>query len=389
MFRHRFILAQIKPYLNSSEAIVITGMRRTGKTTLLTHLFDLIESDNKLYLDLENPLNRKYFEEKNYDRIRKTLSGLGIDFTKKSFLFLDEIQTLKNLPSIVKYLIDHYGVKFFLTGSASFYLKNLFTESLSGRKYIFELYPLTFGEFLMFKDSPLKIPQNAQDITRSLFESISELYDEYLQFGGFPGVVLKTTFDEKKKMLEEIFTSFYQLEVTQLGDFKKNEVIRDLMLLLMQRIGSRLDIQKISRELGIARVTLQEYLSFLEGTYFIKTIKPYSKGKDTEIRKASKVYLCDSGIAHHFARLEPGLVFENNVFQNLRIKGEINYYQRKSGVEVDFIWNKKIGYEVKIKPDYGDLLKLNKIAKEIGLQRYAIISREYVEMDRVLYGFQI
>ena len=389
MFKHRLILDRIKPYFNSPEAIVITGMRRTGKTTLLTHLFDLIESENKLYLDLENPLNRKYFEEKNYDRIRKTLSGLGIDFTKKSFIFLDEIQTLKNLPSIVKYFIDHYKVKFFLTGSASFYLKNLFTESLSGRKYVFELYPLTFEEFLIFNESLLKIPQNARDITPSLFESISILYDEYLRFGGFPGVVLKTTFDEKKKMLEEIFTSFYQLEITQLGDFRKNEVIRDLMLLLMQRIGSRLDIQKISRELGIARFTLQEYLSFLEGTYFIKTIKPYSRGKDTEIRKASKVYLCDSGIVNHFARLEPGLVFENNVFQNLRIKGEINYYQRKSGVEVDFILNKKFAYEVKIKPDYGDLLRLKKIAQEIGLQRYAIISKEYVEMDRILYGFQI
>ncbi|MGQ9778203.1 MAG: DUF4143 domain-containing protein [Thermodesulfobacteriota bacterium] len=183
--------------------------------------------------------------------------------------------------------------------------------------------------------------------------------------------------------------TFYQLKITQLGDFRKNEVIRDLMLLLMQRIGSKLDIQKISRELGIARVTLQQYLSFLEGTYFIKTIKPYSKGKDTEIRKASKIYLCDSGIANHYARLEPGLVFENNIFQNLRIKGEINYYQRKSGVEVDFILNKKFGYEVKIKPDYCDLQKLKKIAKEIGLQRYTIISKEYVEMDRILYGFQI
>lgn len=123
MFKRRLILDQIKPYITSPAAIVITGMRRTGKTTLLTHLFDLTESENKLYLDLENPLNRKYFEEKNYDRIRMTLSSLGIDFSRKSHIFLDEIQTLKNLPSIIKYFIDHYKVKFFLTGSASFYLK--------------------------------------------------------------------------------------------------------------------------------------------------------------------------------------------------------------------------------------------------------------------------
>lgn len=106
---------------------------------------------------------------------------------------------------------------------------------------------------MIFNDSPLRIPQNTKDITLSLFESISILYGEYLQFGGFP-VVLKTPFDEKKKML-----AFYQLEISQHSDFRKNEVIRDLMLLLMQRISSRLDIQKLSRELGIARITALHY----------------------------------------------------------------------------------------------------------------------------------
>ena len=72
-------------------------------------------------------------------------------------------------------------------------------------------------------------------------------------------MVLRSSIDEKKKGLEDIFTSFFQLEVIQLGDFRKNEVIRDLMLLLMQRLGSRLDIQKISKELGVSRPTLQDY----------------------------------------------------------------------------------------------------------------------------------
>ena len=72
-------------------------------------------------------------------------------------------------------------------------------------------------------------------------------------------MVLRSSSDEKKKGLEDIFTSFFQLEVIQLGDFRKNEVIRDLMLLLMQRLGSRLDIQKISEELGVSRPTLQDY----------------------------------------------------------------------------------------------------------------------------------
>ncbi len=117
----------------------LTGMRRTGKTTLLNHIFGSIESQNKIFLDLENPINRKYFEEENYERIKKSFEFMGIDFETRAYIFLDEIQFVKNLPSIAKYLIDHYRVKFILTGSASFYMKNLFTESLAGRKYIFEL----------------------------------------------------------------------------------------------------------------------------------------------------------------------------------------------------------------------------------------------------------
>lgn len=85
----------------------------TGKTTLLNHIFASIESQNKIFLDLENPINRKYFEEKNYERIKKSFEFMGIDFETRAYFFLDEIQFVKNLPSIAKYLIDHYRVKFF------------------------------------------------------------------------------------------------------------------------------------------------------------------------------------------------------------------------------------------------------------------------------------
>jgi len=389
MIKPRLILKKIQPYFNSPEAIIITGMRQTGKTTILNFIYEQFEERNKIFLDLENPINRKHFEENNYERIKKTFEILGIDFTKKAFIFCDEIQFVRNLPSVAKYFIDHYKVKFFLTGSASFYLKNLFTESLAGRKFIFELFPLSFSEFLLFKNVGLKIPQDVKDITQSVFESISYLYDEYILFGGFPGVVLKTSITEKKKALEEIFTSFFQLEVVQLGDFRKNEAIRDLILLLIQRIGKKLDIQKISKELKLSRSTLNGYISFLESTYFIKTIKPYSKGRNTEIRKMPKVYLCDSGLASHFAKLDTGIIFENSVFQNLRLMGEVTYYQRKSGREIDFILDKKRAYEVKLNPQESDLRKLKGIAKELNLESFTIVSKNYSELENIKYGFML
>jgi predicted AAA+ superfamily ATPase len=276
-----------------------------------------------------------------------------------------------------------------LTGSASYYLKNLFTESLAGRKAIFELFPLTFREFLIFKQSPFKIPETDAAVTKPVFASMDRLYEEYIRYGGFPEIVLKENAKEKAKTLEDVFTSFFQLEVLQLGDFRRNDVIRDLMLLLMQGTGSKLDIQRISRDLRVSRPALYDYLAFLEGTYFIKTIRPFSKGRSTEIRKMPKIYVCDTGLVNHFARLDEGHIFENSVFQNLRIKGDINYYQRKSGVEIDFILNHKDAYEVKINPSASDLRKMKELSNEIGLKSCRMVSRKFSELKSVTYGFML
>ena len=94
-----------------------------------------------------------------------------------------------------------------------------------------------------------------------------------------------------------------------LSGFRNNAVARDLMLLLTARIGSKVDIQKLSSELGVSRITVSSYLSFLEGTYFISLISPYSRGKDTEIRGAKKVYLCDSGLANVLTKTALGHIF--------------------------------------------------------------------------------
>ena len=188
--------------------------------------------------------------------------------------------------------------------------------------------------------------------------------------------------------MKSLITNF-QLEVLRLGDFKKNKIIRDLMTILMERIGSKLDIQKLSQELGVSRPTIYNYLSFLEGTYFLNLVRPFSKSKDIEIRKVPKVYLCDSGLANHFAKLNEGLLFENNIFQNLRIKGEVNYYQRKSGLEIDFILDKNQAFEVKINPRETDLKKIRKVSRELGLKEFKIISKNYSQLEDICYGFML
>ena len=101
-----------------------------------------------------------------------------------------------------------------------------------------------------------------------------------------------------------------------------------------------------------------------------------------------KVYVCDTGLANHFAKLDEGHLFENSIFQNLRIKGDLNYYQRKSGVEIDFILDKKYAYEVKINPRESDVRKLKELSMELGL-KFSMISRNYCNIEGVVYGFML
>ncbi|MCG2701323.1 ATP-binding protein [Candidatus Parcubacteria bacterium] len=385
MLIKRTLHQEITKYINSTEAIVVTGMRRVGKTTLLQMLFDELQTDNKLFLDLENPLNQKYFSVENYDAIIDSFSELGINSNKQSYIFLDEIQSLPQIPSIIKYLIDHYQIKFFLSGSASFYIKNLFSESLSGRKYIFELSPFSFEEFLLAKK--INPPVKKDVISESTHLFYTRYLNEYIRYGGFPGVVMESSFQEKIKKLEDIFSSYWSLEVERLSDFRKKDKVRDFIFLLMQRTGSRLDITKLSKELGVAKDTVNAYLSFLKDTYLISTINPFSTNRDTEIRSAKKIYFIDTGILNHFAKLSEGSIFENACFNLLSQKGSVQYYQRKNGVEIDFIFNEKTAYEIKLSAQRQYINSLVRTAKSINISDYKIISKNYFNDPKVSFAF--
>jgi uncharacterized protein len=389
MFKERELLKQIQTYFYSSEAVLITGMRRTGKTTLLENIYSKIDSKNKLLLDFENPINRKYFEDENYEKIKSSLEILGLDFESKVYLFLDEIQFLRNISSVIKYFIDTWKVKFFMTGSTNFYSRKLFDESLAGRKVIFELFPLTFREFLNFKGKKINPPSQSTAVSKPIFDMLANYYDEYYMFGGFPEVVLKKTIEEKKKCLEDIFASFFKFEIVQLSNYRKSEVIRDLMLLLMRKTGSRLDVQKISLELNISRATTYEYLAFLEGSYFVKTILPYTVQSDIEIRKSPKIYICDSGLVNHFARTTEECLFENSVFQNLRTKGKVQYYERKSGSSISFILNNETAYDVELHPRKSDLTRIQRLSADLFLKNYYVVSKNYSELESIQYSFMV
>lgn len=386
----RDIYQDILQYLGTDEAIIITGPRRVGKTTALNYFFDKIESSNKIFLDLEDPLTRSYFDKINYEEIKQPFEQKGINFNIKNYIFLDEIQFHKNLPSIMKYFHDHFNTKFFVTGSSSFYLKNLFSESMSGRKHLFEMYPLSFAEFLRFKETKYHAPNNIQKISESMYIELQPLFEEYILYGGYPKVVLAKTIEEKTANLRDIFTAYFQKEILELSDFRKDEEIRKLILLLTERVGQKLDIQKISSEMGISRVTIANFLEFLHGTYLIDLISPFGKN-GISIRKQSKVYFIDTGLLNFLGKKEIGNIFENSVYLTLKKKEDIvrkiKYYENE-GKEIDFIID-DTAYEVKSFPSAFDLSILKRRSGKLNLKLSFIVSYKYSKLPDTKYGFQI
>lgn len=390
----RSIQYQIESQLDTREIIVITGMRRVGKTTLMKMLYDKIKSKNKVFLDIDNILDQKIFEENDFNNIISNLKSFGITKSEKSYIFLDEIQSKPDIVKPIKYLYDHYDVKFILTGSSSYYLKNLFPESLAGRKIIFELFPLTFMEFLIFNEADKNFVDNFDDKEKTKnkieYERFKNLYEEYLKYGGFPQVVLAKENSQKELYLKDIFTSYFEKDVRGMADFKNIQIFRDLLILLMQRVGSKLEITKLSSELGVSRDTIYSYLSFLEGTYFISLVQPFSRNVDREISGTKKVYCCDNGFLEFFSRVSDGVKLENAVFQNLRQNGSIKYFQKRSGAEIDFIlFDKKMAFEIKKRAVLNDYNKLQKLAISLEMNEWYVISQKFSDEKGIVLAQDI
>ena len=377
MFYPRNIFSDLKEHLELKQATVLTGMRRTGKTTLVKQLMSISLIRQKIYFDLERIDNRELFSEKNYENIVLALMQRGIVFSEKVLIAIDEIQLTPNLPSVVKYLYDTYDIKFLLTGSSSYYIKNKFSESLAGRKKIFEIYPLTFNELLQFKGIEIfKLADfTEQPFIAATYEQLKNHYDEYINYGGFPEVVLTDKISDKKDLIQDILSSYINLDIASITDFKKSTDCYRLIKLLATRIGSKLDISKLSTIASLSRASIENYLELFEQSYLIRTIPVTSNNLDREIVKARKIYFLDNGIASVSAELSSGSKFENAVFNQLHPFGDISYYQLKTGNEIDFIVNKNTAFEVKEAAYDNDLRNLQNLARNLNIENCFVIGR--------------
>ncbi len=336
----RGLVEELAKYLDSKEAVVIYGARQVGKTSLLKYLIKNHIPENAFYFDLELK-DLLDLCNNGAEGVYKYLLQKGADEKKTIYLIIDEVQYLENPASFIKIMHDHYPeVKLFLSGSSTFEIRKKFRQSLAGRVVAFELYPLSFEEFLEFKGKVYKLSEsNAEIINRELII----LAEEFIKFGGYPRIVLENSEEKKKVYLSQIINTYVRKDIRDIGNIRDISSFNKLLEVLASQSGQLLNVLELSSTIGINRETVSEYLDLLEKTFIVKIVRPFHKNIRSEISKTPKVFMLDTGMMHllwlkDFPKIVFGSSFETFAFLELMKAGKkISFWRTANKQEVDFI----------------------------------------------------
>lgn len=356
----RKLLKQLDEHLLRKEISLIIGPRQAGKTTLMRFMKKRLDEQGTptLFLNLDIEADQRHFvsQEVFLQKIRLEIGD------RKGYIFIDEIQRKENAGLFLKGLQDmDLPHKFVVSGSGSLELKEKIHESLVGRKRIFELNPLSFGELADHRTQS-RYEERLSEYLRLEPEKTNLLLNEYLAFGGYPRVVLAATSAEKQMEMAEIYQSYLEKDIAYFLQLKKTESLSKLIKALAARPGGLVNISKLSSELGIAAQTVKDYLWYLEKTFIIRKATPFFGNIRKEIRKAPLCYFYDLGLRNYAAGAfgrsdtrEEGFLFQNLVFNDMKdalasTSVGIHFWRTADQAEVDFILDcgrERIPVEVK------------------------------------------
>jgi len=367
----REIFGEVAIHLESKEVTVITGSRQTGKTTLLLQLKDWLLSKNKagesqikfFNLDLINDLSGIRDQGDFIRFLRECLQT-----EKFLYIFIDEIQRLDEPGKFLKGVYDlKLPIKFIVSGSSSLEIKAKISESLTGRKRIFYLWPFSFAEYMACHE-PSLLKLLAENGVSSLNKKriLDELYD-FITFGGYPRVCLSTNNKEKINVLNEIYSSYIEKDIVGFMKIRDRFAFSKLVALLADQIGNLVNLHELSATLGLNFRTIENYLFALENTFVVHLARPHFTNARKELTKMPKVFFADTGLRNlavkYFAGFstnrDKGKLLENFIASAIArySNGTVNYWRTKDKNEVDFIYKDYYGAVVPIEVKAADIKK--------------------------------
>jgi hypothetical protein len=336
----RIASKKINDLLNKGKVIIIYGARQTGKTTLLESTLKDINA-KALVLNGDDSETREILSTASLARLKNIILD-------NNLVSIDEAQRIKDIGLILKIITDNFkNIIVIATGSSSFELANELNEPLTGRKYVINLFPLSFEE--MVKET-------------NLIEEISHL-GRRLIFGCYPEII--TNPGKETQLLKLLSESYLYKDILNLDKIRKPVLISKILKALALQIGNEVNFNEIAQITECDKGTVEKYIDILEKTFIIFQIPAYSKNARNEIKKNKKIYFFDNGIRNavinNFSdiedRMDKGHLWENYIIserykflKNNSKDRNLYFWRTTQHQEIDLIeedGNKITAYEIK------------------------------------------
>ena len=391
-------LKRLSSLAQEGMAVTIVGPRRSGKSTIMNQIIDSlikkgIPRENTLHVNFEDPrfygeLNPT-FMSKLFDAYTMYLKPRG-----KTHIFLDEVQNVKGWEKFVRFLVDQQKHEIYLTGSSSKLLSKELGTLLTGRHIDLTIYPLSFGEFLSFKGistvDQLDLLGQKTKIRRMLVK--------YMQWGGFPAVVLGRN---KEEILLNYMGDILGRDIIERFNIMKVDGLKALCKYYMTNTASLISFNSIKGFLNMPIDTIERFSEYLNSAFLFFYLKRFSYSLKEQEKNPRKVFCIDTGLRNVVSvgfSEDKGKVLENIVFLKfLQGDSEVYYWKDKQGYEVDFVVVKKgkvssicqVSYNVtEAITKSRETNSLIRALKFFDLEEGTIIT-ENEEMDETVGGFRI
>jgi len=355
--RHAYSL-KIHRYIGTDAIMVINGVRRSGKTTLLFQTIKYLINDlsvpprNILFVNcdepeissLEDPLS------KVVDTYHKEVPAKGL-----LYLVFDEIQSIPGWERTIKSLYDRKKYKIIVSGSSSYLLDSQLSTLLSGRFLTIPVFPLDFREYLTFQG--IEITGDPVGLAARKYEILNQL-KRYLREGGFPIVVLQEDEHTKDEFLKAYYDSIVYRDIIRVNEIRNQKTLANLLHYLFTNITAPYSYRRLKDLLGIDLNTVQDYIHFAEMAKILFEVHHFAYSLRAQTRPNRKIYCIDNGlrnaVSFRFSEDE-GKLAENLVFVDLLRSGATPFYWKKKR-EVDFVVKGQDNLLTAINVSYSDAI---------------------------------
>lgn len=321
----RILENRIREKIGGGKAIVLVGARQVGKTTLIRSILKGIDF---LFLDADDPTIRSMLTNPNTEQIRTILSDNKI-------VFIDEAQRISGIGLTLKIITDQFkDVQLFVSGSSSFDLGNALNEPLTGRKWEYELFPISWEEY----ENKIGFIKSEQQLENRLL------------YGFYPEVINNQ--GKERETLNSLVNSYLYRDILAFSDIRKPEVLEKLLQALALQMGSEVNYNELSQIVGINKVTVQKYIEILEKGYIVFKLNSFSRNLRNEIKQNRKIYFYDNGIRNMIIgnfnplelRVDKGALWENFLVSERKKQNhykdtfsKMYFWRTKQQQEIDFV----------------------------------------------------